>query len=114
MKRRCAGGREGEKWRAGRARGKVDGGADRTTRELEGPKETTRVEPRRWPREKELAKWKRDERRPAAEWDERRLRGGRGRGERGFAQHWGLLIKVGLVDPLMKVQARGLLSALLP
>lgn len=42
--------------------GKVDGGADRTTRELEGPKETTRVEPRRWPREKERAERKRDER----------------------------------------------------
>lgn len=74
------GGGRGEKWRAGRAGGKVDGGADRTTRELEGPKETTRVEPRRWPREKELAKWKRDERRTAAEWDERRLRGGRVKG----------------------------------
>lgn len=32
--------------------GKVDGEADRTTRELEGPKETMRVEPRRWPRER--------------------------------------------------------------
>lgn len=35
-----------------------------------------------------------------------------GTSERG-SQHWGLLIKVGLVDPLMKVQTRGLLSALL-
>lgn len=35
-----------------------------------------------------------------------------GADERG-SQHWGLLIKVGLVDPLMKVQPRGLLSALL-
>lgn len=50
-----------------RGGGKVDGGADRTTRELEGPKETTRVEPRRWPREKERAGWKRNERRTAAD-----------------------------------------------
>ena len=61
---------------SGMGGGKVDGGADRTTRELEGPKETTRVEPRRWLREKERAKWKRDERRTAAEWDERRSCGG--------------------------------------
>lgn len=47
--------------------GKVDGGADRTTRELEGPKETTRVEPRRWPKEKERVERKRDERRTAAD-----------------------------------------------
>lgn len=64
---RNGGAREREGRRAGRGGGKVDGGADRTTRELEGPKETTRVEPRRWPREKEQTKWKRDERRTAAE-----------------------------------------------
>lgn len=34
------------------------------------------------------------------------------KGERD-SQHWGLLIKVGLVDPLMKVQARGLHFVLL-
>lgn len=76
MKRWCAGEGGEEGGRAGG--GKVDGGADRATRELEGPKETTRVEPRRWPREKEQAKWKRDARRTAAEWDERRLRGVKG------------------------------------
>lgn len=62
--------------------------------------------------EKERAELKRDERRES---------GGRdgmgwvtrGWARKGFSQHWGLLIKVGLVDPLMKVQARGLLSALL-
>lgn len=96
---------------------------------MEGPKETTRVEPRRWPGiwvvrdgkgwraeakrersgEKERAKWKRDGTENG--WDEGLAL--TGAGERG-SQHWGLLIKVGLLDPLMKVQARGLLSALLP
>lgn len=59
-------------------------------------------------REKERAKWKRDER------DADGMRDARGSGGERDSQHWGLLIKVGLVDPLMKVQARGLLSALLP
>lgn len=58
--------------------------------------------------EKERAKWKRDG--TESGWDEGPAL--TGAGERG-SQHWGFLIKVGLVDPLMKVQARGLLSALL-
>ena len=37
---------------------------------------------------------------------------GRGRGRKGITgDDWGLLIKVGFLDPLMKVQARGLLRS---
>lgn len=85
-----------------------EGGRRNAARELEGPKETTRESPRRWPKEKERAKWKRDG-------GEQRVADGmgrRGNEVKGVRQHWGLLIKVGLVDPLMKVQARGLLSPL--
>lgn len=52
--------------------------------------------------EKERAKWKRDGTENG--WDEELAL--TGAGERG-SQHWGLLIKVGLLDPLMKVQLEG-------
>jgi len=75
--------------------GKVDGGADRTTRELEGPKETTRVENR------EDGRGRKSEQSGKGTGGERELRNGMrdaraGAGERGVRTALGALDKGGV------------------